>query len=183
MSDDTDLLRQIAQGRRKAFEEFHEKYNRLVFRIALAILGDTPLAEEVTLDVFVRVWQRADTYHPERGKGSSWLVAITRHHAIDMLRRQRANPETNAVILEEITQTAKPEEHLEKQVEDSLQMKRVRQAFYELLPEQRQVLTLAYFKGYTHSQIAMLLNEPLGTVKTRIRTGMQKLRQILKDEE
>ena len=182
MSEDTDLIRQIAQGKSKAFEELYERYNRLVFRIALAVLGETSHAEEVTLDVFVRVWQRAGTYHAERGKVSSWLIAITRHHAIDILRKQKANPTSNALVWEETTQSEnKDEQSLEDQVEHSLQRKRIQAALGQLPTEQRQALALAYFKGYSHSQIANILNEPLGTVKTRIRAGMQKLRQILEE--
>ena len=181
-ADDTSLIGRIADRQTDAIKELYDRYDRLVFSVALAILGDHALAQEATVDVFVRVWQRAGTYRVERGNVRTWLIAITRHHAIDILRQQAKNPEPNGIIWEETTSYTNPASHnLEEQVELSAEKDRVWRAFSQLPSEQREVLRLAYLRGYTHSEIAKALNQPLGTIKTRIRLGMQKLRQLLEE--
>ena len=181
--DDATLIRRIAQAEPGALEELYDRYNRLVFGVALAILSDTSAAEEVTLDVFVRVWKGAATYQAERAKVSTWLAAITRHHAIDVLRGQRSKLDQKSLYLSDLpwqkaSELSAPQEDLE----NNIQRARIRQAVEELPAEQREALILAYFKGYSHRQIADLLEEPLGTVKTRIRLAMQKLRDILAEQ-
>lgn len=182
-TDDSALVAQIAQARTKAFDRLYDRYSRLVFSVALAILRDRALAEEVTLDVFVQVWLRAGTYRSEQGRVSTWLIAITRHRAIDLLRWQKTHPDSDGLSLEA---TAGPDglpvREAENGAEISLEGEQVREALDRLPEEQRQALRLAYFRGYTHSQIAEKLGQPLGTVKTRIRLGMQKLRQLLEKE-
>ena len=179
--DDVTLVRLVAEGETAALSELYDRYNRLVFSIALAVVGDEATAAEITLDVFTRVWQRADSYRPEQAKVTTWLTAITRHHAIDVLRRQRARPEGHSRSWDGLPpQVAAPDP--EEDVELALQRQRVRAAVGQLPAEQQEVLALAYFKGYSHQQIAGLLKQPLGTVKTRIRSAMQKLRQLLEDE-
>jgi RNA polymerase sigma-70 factor (ECF subfamily) len=182
--DDVTLIRLVAQAQTDAFGEFYDRYSRLVFSLALAIVGDRAAAEEVTQDVFVRVWQRAGTYRADQAKVSTWLTAITRHHAIDILRRQNARHESNSVSWDQIPPQAAPAAHdLEERAELSLRRERIRAAVAQLPADQQQVLALAYFHGYTHHQIADVLHQPLGTVKTRLRLAMQKLRQILLAEQ
>ena len=181
--DDAALIERIARAQKDAFSELYDRYNRLVFSIAYAILRDRAITEEVTLDVFVRVWQRAKTYRPERAKVSTWLAAITRHQAIDILRRKKSHPQAGSLDWEVVSlpnglATRAPEERTEL----ALQRERVRDALAQLPDEQRQALALAYFRGYSHTQIAEALKQPLGTIKTRIRLGMQKLRQLLKED-
>jgi RNA polymerase sigma-70 factor (ECF subfamily) len=181
--DDVTLIALIAQARNEALSQLYDRYNRLVFSIAFAIVGDYAIAEEITLDVFVHVWQRAATYRADRGKVSTWLIAITRHHAIDILRWNRSRSEANNFKWNEILAQDGPAAHqMEDQVEISLQRERIRNALAELPADQRQALALAYFKGYTHPEIAEILKQPLGTIKTRIRLAMQKLRQMLKED-
>jgi RNA polymerase sigma-70 factor (ECF subfamily) len=181
--DDASLIEQIARARKDALSELYDRYNRLVFSVAYAILGDRAIAEEVTLDVFVRVWQRAKTYQPERAKVSTWLVAITRHHAIDILRRKKSHPEESSLDWDIASlQNGFALHNPEEDTNLALQQERVREALTQLPAEQRQALVLAYFKGYSHTQIAEALKQPLGTVKTRIRLAMQKLRQLLKED-
>ncbi len=181
--DDAALIGQIARSDRAAFDELYERYNRLVFGIALAILGERPSAEEVTLDVFMRVWQKAGTYRADRAKVSTWLIALTRHHAIDILRRQRTHPIPNRLNGNETSRLdTSAANELEEQVESTLEGRRIQEAFRQLPDEQREALLLAYFKGFTHAEIAATLKEPLGTIKTRIRLGMQKLRHMLEEE-
>ncbi len=187
--DDSSLLALIAAPRREplpadALGVLYDRYGRLVFTVAIHVVGDAETAEEITQDVFVRVWEGAHTYRPEVAKVSSWLVSITRHRAIDELRRRGSRPEKDS--------TDWPEDigldHLDGMpvldgpqdaVEDLFQSSGIRQVLQTLPAEQRQVLGLAYFKGLSHSQIAVLINEPLGTVKSRIRQAMHKVRDAL----
>ena len=101
--DDATLVQWIAKAETGALEELYHRYNRLVFSVALAILSDSSIAEEVTLDVFVRVWKGASTYHQERAKVSTWLAAITRYHAIDVLRGQRTKLDQKSLYLNDLT--------------------------------------------------------------------------------
>lgn len=161
-------------------EALYDRYNRLVFSVAFAVVGDRSVAEEVTLDVFVHVWRGAKTYDPTRAKVSTWLVAIARHHAIDVLRWQSARLDSKSLFLEDLPSQDDPDPpDPEEQAQRSLERKFVRGALEELPTDQRQALFLAFFKGYSHQQIAEVLHQPLGTVKTRIRLAMQKLRTLL----
>ena len=181
--DDIQLIRLIAQSRQDAINELYERYKRLVFSVAFAIVGDQGVAEEITLDVFVQVWQKADSYRPELAKVSTWIMAITRNHAIDILRWQRSRPESNSVHWEDRSVQNGPLIHnLEEQIESTLKKEMVRNAVAQLPEDQREALALAYFKGYTQSQISEALKQPLGTIKTRIRLGMQKLRKLLEED-
>jgi len=183
LPDDAALIALIAQAQTNAFNRLYDRYNRLVFSIAIAILGDHAVAEEVTLDVFVQVWQKAGTYRADLGKVRTWLIAITRHHAIDILRWRRAHPDSNGLGWDETTlQDGFVTRDAEEYAELSFQRERIQKALAQLPEDQRDVLKLAYFNGYTHAQIAEALTQPLGTIKTRIRLGMQKLRQLLLEE-
>jgi RNA polymerase sigma-70 factor (ECF subfamily) len=181
--DDVTLLQLMAQDRTEALGELYDRYNRLVFSLALAVVGDDATADEITLDVFTRLWQRSATYRVEKAKVTTWMTAITRHLAIDELRRRKARPEaTSATWPEPAAPAQAGGRHVEESVELALQRQRVRAAVAQLPPEQRQALALAYFRGLTHPQIAEALQQPLGTVKTRIRLAMQKLRYLLREE-
>ena len=182
-ADDTSLLKQIANGQHAAIEALYDRYHRLVFSVALAVVGDSLVAEEVTLDVFVHVWRGAKTYDPVRAKVSTWLAAIARHHAIDVLRWQRSRVDAQSLYLDDMPWQSDPGfPDVEEQSELSLQKKRIQDALNGLPEDQRQALKLAFFKGYSHQEIADSLRQPLGTVKTRIRLGMQKLRRTLAGE-
>ena len=178
--DDAALIALIAQARTDALNQLYDRYNRLVFSVALAVIGDRAVAEEAMLDVFVQVWRRAGTYRPDQANVRTWLIAITRHHAIDILRMQKSRPEAHMVSWHEVSVLNGPVPHgLEERVQLSMQRERVQKMVAELPPDQRDALVLAYFRGYTQSQIAEALNQPLGTIKTRIRLAMQKLRKLL----
>jgi RNA polymerase sigma-70 factor (ECF subfamily) len=182
--DDLILIGLVAQAQPEALNKLYERYHRLVYSLALAIVADPATAEEITLDVFVRVWQRAATYHAEKAKVSTWLTAITRHHAIDILRRQNARPDSQSLSWDDLPAPAESAvSDLEDRAELSLRRERVRAAVAQLPDDQQRVLALAYFNGYTHQEIANALQQPLGTVKTRLRLAMQKLRQILLEEQ
>jgi len=172
---DKTLLRLITHSHPDALAELYDRYSRLVFSLALKIVGDRATAEEITLDVFMRVWDKSATYNAERAK-------VTRHLAIDMLRRRQSRPELHSLSwVEATTFTSSDGQSPEKKTELMLEQEQLHGALTQLPPEQRQVLGLAYFGGYTHRQIAELLDQPLGTVKTRIRLALQKMRQMLLD--
>lgn len=189
--DDATLMDTIARAFGKqsaepmlnaALSTLYDRYGRLVFSVSLHLVGDMETAEEITQDVFVRVCEGSQGYRPHLSKVSTWLVSIARHRAIDELRRRSVRPEKNQVVWLENDGTNANKgfpamEGLETQIESSIQQQVVRQMVTDLPVDQRQVLSLAYFNGLSHSQIANTLGEPLGTIKSRIRLAMQKLRE------
>lgn len=182
--EDETLIRLIAQAQEGALTQLYDRYNRLVFSLALAIVNDHATAEEITLDVFMRVWQKAGTYRADQAKVSTWLTHIARHHAIDILRRRSVRLDQYAVQWDDATSsTDSSGQGPQESAELSLRRERVRAALAALPAEQKQALSLAYFGGYTHQEIADILRQPLGTIKTRIRLAMQKLREHLSDEQ
>jgi RNA polymerase sigma-70 factor (ECF subfamily) len=183
--DDHSLMRWIAQAEEEALGALYDRYGRLVYSMALNSVGDAELAEEIAQDVFLRVWDKAGTYQPEQGKVLTWITSITRYRAIDMLRRRSARPETvqpgwstGQENDDDPPEMAAPE-NVEEQVDLAQQQHRVRKALAQLPQDQQKALAMAFFLGYSHSEIALELGEPLGTVKTRIRLGMQKLKNLL----
>jgi RNA polymerase sigma-70 factor (ECF subfamily) len=181
---DQTLLGLISQANHEALAELYQRYYRLVFSLAVAIVADRATAEEITLDVFARIWHKADSYRAERAQVNTWLTSITRNRAIDRLRRQQSRVDGRAVGWSDISAENLPSDHNpEQEAELAWQRQRVRAAVLELPEEQREALALAYFKGHSHREIAELLDQPLGTVKTRIRLAMQKLRRSLTEQD
>ena len=181
---DESLISLIAQSQEQALAQLYDRYHRLVFSLALAIINDRATAEEITLDVFMRVWQKAGTYRAEQAKVSTWLTHIARHHAIDVLRRRSVRLDQSAIHWEDaIPSLESSEPDPQESAELSWRRERIQSALAQLPPEQKQAVTLAYVGGYTQSQIAEILAQPLGTIKTRLRLAMQKLRDFLHDEQ
>jgi len=173
----------VASAQEDALSVLYDRYSRLVFSLAIRVLGDVALAEEVTQDVFIQLWTKASTYRAEQGKVSTWLGSVARYRAIDILRRQNVRPEGHRVDWAEgVSPDLEDGSHLEESVESDQDRKQVRKAIASLPAEQQAVLALAYFSGMSHQEIATALHEPLGTVKTRLRLGMQKLRNLLEPE-
>ena len=182
--DDESLMRLIVQAQPEALSELYDRYGRLVFSLAINAVGDAATAEEVTQDVFLRVWERAWQYRADQAKVSTWLTSIARHRAIDQLRRQGVRPEAHSIVWADLSPQAEPTtDGPELPAELSIQRQRVRAAVAQLPEEQRQVLALAYFRGYSQTEIAESTGLPLGTVKTRIRLAMEKLRALLPAED
>lgn len=183
--DDKRLITAIGLGQPEALDELYQRYHRLIFSLAVNIISDRATAEEITLDVFTRVWEKAETYRPDLAQVSTWLTSITRYRAIDLLRRRDSRPDYRSVSWAEVSADipANPVDNPEELTELAIRRQAVQAALAQLPPEQREVLALAYFKGYSHSQIAETLNQPLGTVKTRVRLAMQKLRQSLPEQQ
>lgn len=166
----------------------YDRYSRLIYTVAIHTVGDAETAEEITQDVFVRACEGAGSYRPEMAKVSSWLVSITRHRAIDELRRRSARPEKNRVDWPEDlgldSAIGLPAlDGPEAEVESTLAQHSLLRIIAGLPPDQQRVLNLAFFKGLSQSEIADVLGEPLGTVKSRIRLAMQKLRDTLDSDE
>jgi RNA polymerase sigma-70 factor, ECF subfamily len=182
LQDDT-LIRLVATGKTDALSALYDRYSRLVFGLALNTIGDEHLAEEITQDVYMRVWEKASSYKPEQGKVVTWIASIARYRAIDLYRQRNVRPEGHSVTWAEMEPLDFPDKvDIEQEVEVAQRKQKVRMAMNQLPVEQRKALALAYFKGLSHQEIARELNEPLGTVKTRIRLAMQKLRQLLESE-
>jgi RNA polymerase sigma-70 factor (ECF subfamily) len=178
--DDPSLIRLLTRRQVDAISELYNRYGRLVFSLAMNSIGDAAVAEEIVQDVFMRVWEKASTYDASIAKVSTWLTSITRHRVIDEFRRGKRRPDKVSVSWTDLSPEDAPySSGPEEEVELSLQNKFVRKALNTLSIGEREALALAYFKGYSHSEIAEHLGIPLGTVKTRIRMAMQKLRLIL----
>jgi len=178
--DDEQLIRWVASADPGALGALYDRYGRLVFSLALHILYDEALAEEVTQDVFVQLWNKAGLYHAELGKVVTWLMSMTRNRGIDVLRRQSVRPEGHRAAWEDgLSPELRETVAVEHLVELEQQKATLRSAIAALPEDQRQTLALAYFQGYSHQQIAAALDQPLGTVKTRLRLAMHKLRQTL----
>ena len=172
------LLARIAAGDQPALAEFYDASSAKVFGLVMKILADRTVAEEVTMDVYTQVWRRASTYDTERGTPGSWLMMLAKTRAIDRFRssyleRGRQVPLDQAAELP--GDAATPEQYsadLERQ-------RLVQEAMASLSAEQRQAIALAYYWGLSQSEIADRLQLPLGTVKTRMRLGMIRLREVL----
>jgi len=182
---DEELLRQIGRAMPDALSSLYDRYSRLVYSLALRICGNSGIAEEITQDVFVQVWHNAASYQPEMSKLTTWLTSITRYRAIDQLRRMSVRPDGHMLVdsMEDLGLSGGSEGVPEVQVENNAEKRNLLAALTNLPEEQKVVLQLAYFNGMSQPEMAAYLGQPLGTVKTRVRLGLQKLRLILSGEE
>lgn len=176
---DAQLLARIGRGENRALSEIYARYAGLVFSIALKSLQDEASAEEIVQQVFTEVWRHARHYRLERGKFSAWVGTITRHLCIDELRRRRARPltERDEKSLERIVSTDDPA----RAVQDTLEQARIGAALQKIPAQERIVIELTYWGGMTQREIALHCRSPLGTVKTRLRLGMQRLKPLLQE--
>ncbi|MFY9554550.1 MAG: sigma-70 family RNA polymerase sigma factor [Blastocatellia bacterium] len=173
------LIKRVADGDQSALTTLYDSTSRLVFGLVLRVVGDRSTAEEVLLDVYTQVWRQAASYDAKRGAPLAWIMTIARTRGIDRLRsgkHDHRNKEALDSIAEITATTASPEEDTVTSERRQL----VRSALDTLSAEQREVIELAYYSGLSHSEIALRLGQPLGTVKTRTRLGMMKLRDILR---
>jgi RNA polymerase sigma-70 factor (ECF subfamily) len=172
------MIRGVAEGDNQALASLYDATSRTVYGLLLRILSDPSSAEEVLLDVYAQVWRQAATYRPERGKPMAWLTTIARSRAIDRVRRTRQEHRREAPLDEAASASAG--EGVEEGVLAGEVSAVVRAALDTLPAEQREVIELAYYGGMSHSEIAAATGLPLGTVKTRTRLGMMRLREMLK---
>jgi len=169
----------VADGDQSALTVLYDSTSRLVFGLVLRVVTDRASAEEVLLDVYTQVWRQASTYDAKRGAPLAWLMTIARTRGIDRLRsgkHEHQKKESLDAIGEITATTASPE----ADTVSSERRQLVRTALDSLSVEQREVIELAYYSGLSHSEIALQLGQPLGTVKTRTRLGMMKLRDMLR---
>ncbi|MBV8594739.1 MAG: sigma-70 family RNA polymerase sigma factor [Candidatus Eremiobacteraeota bacterium] len=175
---DEQIIAALAQRDLSALEELYERYSKVAYSLAYRIVGDRGSAEDVVQDAFLSVWRQAQTYKPERGKARTWLMSIVHHRSIDRLRSgASANNTIPYDDLPESEDDTKPS--IWQQAWTHLRGDVVRRALDRLPAEQKKSIELAYFSGYTQTEIAELMGVPLGTVKGRMRIGLQKLRAML----
>ncbi len=177
-ADTLVLLHKIATGDQQAMAAFYDATSAAVFGLAVRILQDQAAAEDAVIEVYNQVWTKASTYDTQRGSPMTWLLAIARSRSIDMLRARKRIP--LAVDLESAQEIPSLAIGPETETIASERRRFVHKALEGLHVEQRQTIELAYFSDLSHSQIATRLGQPLGTVKTRIRSGMLQLRERLR---
>jgi RNA polymerase sigma-70 factor (ECF subfamily) len=173
-SQDEQLLQRIKQRDQAALLALYQQYGILVYSLAMRIVGSTTLAEEITQDTFLEIWRWPDHWDPSKGRFSSRLLTVTRFTAIDRLRWEQRRT-VRDVALEDVSDWPSRDRNGDDLWQDGLTL---RLLLAQLPPEQSQAVELAFFQGLTHSQIADTLRIPIGTIKTRIRLGLQKLKQL-----
>ena len=175
---DEQLLALIVRGENWALSEIYDRYTRLVFSFALKILNDRASAEEIVQQVFIKVWRSARDYRVERGTFSTWVLSITYHQCIDELRRRRVRPFTQRGD-EELPFELASDDDPAQAVQFTFERAHVREALQQIPAEQRIVIELAFWGGLSQREIAVYCHSPLGTVKTRSRLGMRRLKRLL----
>ena len=179
--DDEGLLAAIQQGDEDALAELYDRYGRLAFGLAYRILGERGTAEDVVQEAYLAVWRRSTSFRADRGSARAWLMSIVHNAAIDR-RRGRFKREQEVVPIDDL------EFRLESEADDAfavvseqIEAEQIRSALGSLPTEQRQAIELAYFGGLTQQEISERTGTPLGTVKSRMRLGLPKLRSLLAD--
>jgi len=168
--NDGALIAAIRSGNQDAMAQLYARYSSVVYAVALRVLGDTAAAEDVLQEIFIQLWRNPGAFDSGRGNLAPWLAVITRNRAVDSLRKRR--PQTE---ISETTVSVEPD--LAGEADRGRAMEKVRAVLKDMPEAQRSSLEMAYFEGYSHSEIAEKTGEPLGTVKTRIRNGLMLLRK------
>lgn len=177
---DRELMRRVVSGDQGALEELMARWNRPVYSLALRILRNPELAEEVAQDVFLKVWKHAAVFEDQRGAFSSWVLTMTHHGSIDALRRAKARGSQVTNTLDNVVAATLPSP---RPGVSNWQKLKLQEALETLPEKQRQVVELAYFEGRTREEMAQILGEPVGTVKTRLRDAVQRLAAVFRDPE
>lgn len=182
--DDLELHRRLSTGDRGAFDELYRRYGPSAFGLAYRLTGQQVLAQDVVHDAFLALWRAPEAFDPARGAFRTFFLSLVHHRAVDTIRREeRLRKRTErAANLEPVTSEDVAEDVVDKEVL-GIRRQEVRDVLTTLSPEQRQVLEMAYFQGYTQAVIAQELGIPLGTVKTRTLAAMRKLRRVLYRED
>jgi RNA polymerase sigma-70 factor (ECF subfamily) len=170
-----ELVGAVATGDQLAFQALYDRSHRLVFTLSMRILDDRASAEEITLDVFHDVWRRASTYDGTGGSVLGWIMNQARSRAIDRLRFEGRKKRTHPVVGDPHVQTVSADDYAER----SEQARLLQDALQTLTSDERQAIEAAYFSEFTYVEVAARLHQPLGTIKTRIRSALGKLRQAL----
>ncbi len=177
LSNDAELMRRIAAHDQQALLALYQQHGKAVFSLAYRILQDATLAEEATQDTFFKVWRQTTHWDPAKGKLKNWLLTITQYTAIDRLRRERRQPALHPDPIEDTDETMLVARN-DSRWQDGTAL---RLLVAELPPEQAVLIDLAFYQGMSHSDIASVTHLPLGTVKTRLRSGLQRLRELWLD--
>jgi RNA polymerase sigma-70 factor (ECF subfamily) len=172
MTSDLTLVTAIRSGDQGAMAALYDRFSSIVYAVALRVLQDTGAAEDVLQDIFMQLWRNPGAFDSSRGNMAAWLAVIARNRAIDALRKRRPQDDIEDVIVSVETDLA-------AETDRSRAMEKVRGALQAMPSQQRSALEMAYFEGLTHTEIADKTGDPLGTVKTRIRTGLLLLRKVL----
>lgn len=172
VTPDAELLQRIRRGDEGAMAELYDRFSAVVFSAALRVLSEASQAEDVLQEVFLQLWRNPSAFDANRGSLAAWLAVIARHRAIDHLRRRR--PETD---FEEVVLSVDP--GLDNQAVRSEAISRIRGVMESMSDEQRSAVEMAFFEGLTHTEIAEKTGEPLGTIKTRIRSALIAIRKAL----
>jgi RNA polymerase sigma-70 factor (ECF subfamily) len=170
--DDAELLTRVQRGDERAMAVLFDRYSKIVYSVALRVLRDTASAEDVMQEIFMQIWRNPNSFVAAKGSLGGWLAVVARNRSIDTLRRKRPSEQVEEMNLASSTNIA-------DEAERSILMERARAAVLLLPIEQRKTLEMAFFDGLTHSEIAEMTGDPLGTVKTRIRSGLLTLRKAL----
>jgi len=176
LSVEAQLLARISAGDEVALTEFYDLYARLVFSVTYHVLQNDTLAEEVTQDTFLKIWNRAHLWDSSRGKVTTWLLTIARYTAIDRLRTEQRRDGKGQIDLEDVVNILGENSPIDDPLWADGRL--IHEIMDELPVDQRQVLELAYFRDMSHSEMADQLGIPLGTVKGRVRAGLGKLRAL-----
>jgi len=175
---DVDLLANIARRDEASLAALYDRYHLLAFSVALRVVNDRGRAEDVVQDAFLAVWRKAASYTEGRGSVKTWLASIVRNRAIDIIRARRESDSDDEAALLAL---ADPRPAVAEQVTASLDRELIHNAVRELPPHQRRAIAMAYFEGRSHSEISDVTGLPLGTVKSRIRLAMHRLREPLSE--
>jgi RNA polymerase sigma-70 factor (ECF subfamily) len=178
---DEDLISLVAQGDAEAFAVLYDRHGRAAYSLAYRMMGERQAAEDLTQDAFLKVWRSATSYRADRGSVRTWLLSIVHNRGIDQLRSLASRRRTQEKI-ESSAPRSQPSEAFAESWRNS-QREQVRKALGTLPPEQLKILELAYFSGYTHVEIAELLDVPIGTVKGRMRLGLKKIRDYFDSQD
>jgi RNA polymerase sigma-70 factor (ECF subfamily) len=171
------LLARVATGDKRAFAQLYDATSSRLFGLARRLLVDPAQAEEVTQEVYLEIWQTATRYEPTRGTALAWMLTVTHRRAVDRIRASQASRDRDLKV--GIRDQEREYDSVAEAVEITVETRRVQAALAKLTELQRQAVTLAYFRGLSHSEVAQLLHVPVGTVKTRLRDGMIRLRDEL----
>jgi len=170
MPNDAALVAAIRSGDDQAMAQLYDRYSGIVYSVALRVLGDTGAAEDILQDIFMQLWRNPDVFDASRGSLPAWLAVIARNRAIDTLRKRRPEEEISDVVV-----SVEPD--LARGAEWSRVLDKIRGVLGTMPAPQRSALEMSFFEGLTHSEIAEKTGEPLGTIKTRIRAGLNALRK------
>jgi RNA polymerase sigma-70 factor (ECF subfamily) len=179
---DEELMMLLRDGNPDAFEAIYDRHGRAAFSVAYRMVGDRNVAEDITQEAFLSMWRSRVRFDRERGSVRAWVLGIVHHRAIDALRRNTAHDRRRASA-EGLEERQEAPERTDVEVARREEAREVREAMETLPDQQLEVVRLAYFGGFTHTQIAQMLNMPIGTVKGRMRLGLEKLRRALAPEE